>query len=345
MTLPPQAAALVARAAPGEVALHCVPADLDRHARYQDGYTVVTEQSILSVADGQVTRYPRRTGDRFAAHVMTGSGMLLAMRAANGGTGDHGETRVVAWFSRRHATAYLRLAAALGAPRAAAEAERNGPVRGRHQRGSDRRLCPGLGRGAAARPARCTAAPHVFPAPAARGHPVCPGIVRRRQSPHPGDPATDAHADRRLAGAAHHRAGPGGAAAQRHDRGVRAARRRRDSAQPQRGAAQLAAGVRPQKRGLRQRARHVATLHRRQAAGRRDQPGGHRHHQRAPLPGKLGYRRRQPATAVRPAVHRRLQPELAAGPADGGHHPARPAARRDRVAPGALDGAHPSSPA
>ena len=115
MIVPPPVAALVERAAPGEEPLHCLPTDLDRHARYQDGYTVITARSILAVAGGRVDRYPRRTGDRFAAHVMTGSGVLLVARA-----GDDGEQRTaseaVAWFSRRHATAYLRLAAALGAP-------------------------------------------------------------------------------------------------------------------------------------------------------------------------------------------------------------------------------------
>ena len=110
MTVPPEAAALAARAAPGETPLHCVPADLDRRARYQDGHTVVTERSILAIAGGRVDRYPRRPGDHFAAHVMTGSGVLLVARAGEGGGSE-----AVAWFSRRHATAYLRLAASLGA--------------------------------------------------------------------------------------------------------------------------------------------------------------------------------------------------------------------------------------
>jgi len=110
LTVPPEAAALAAQAVPGETPLHCVPADLDRRARYQDGYTVVTERSILSIAGNRVDRYPRRPGDQFAAHVMTGSGVLLVTRA-----GDGGGSEAVAWFSRRHATAYLRLAANLGA--------------------------------------------------------------------------------------------------------------------------------------------------------------------------------------------------------------------------------------
>ena len=109
MTLPPQAAALAAQAAPGETPLHCVPADLDRHARYQAGYTVVTEHSILAIAGNRADRYPRRPGDHFAAHVMTGSGVLLVARAGAGGGSE-----AVAWFSRRHAGAYLRLAAELG---------------------------------------------------------------------------------------------------------------------------------------------------------------------------------------------------------------------------------------
>ena len=50
MTVPPEAAALAARAAPGEEVLHCLPADLDRHARYRSGHTIVTERSILAVA-------------------------------------------------------------------------------------------------------------------------------------------------------------------------------------------------------------------------------------------------------------------------------------------------------
>ena len=120
LTVPPPVAALAARAAPGEEVLHCLPADLDRHARYQDGYTVITARSILAVAGGRVDRYPRRTGDRFAAHVMTGSGVLLVARAGDDGDdGDRAASEAVAWFSRRHATAYLRLAAALGAPASA----------------------------------------------------------------------------------------------------------------------------------------------------------------------------------------------------------------------------------
>ena len=110
MTVPPEAAALAAQAAPGETPLHCVPADLDRRARYQDGYTVVTERSILAIAGDRVDRVPRLPGDNFAAHVMTGSGVLLVARAGEGGGSE-----AVAWFSRRHATAYLRLAADLGA--------------------------------------------------------------------------------------------------------------------------------------------------------------------------------------------------------------------------------------
>ena len=112
MNIPPEVAALVARAAPGEAPLHCLPADLDRHARYQEGYTVITARSILAVAGDRLDRYPRRPGDRFAAHVMTGSGVLLVARTDRAG-GPASEA--VAWFSRRHATAYLRLAAALGA--------------------------------------------------------------------------------------------------------------------------------------------------------------------------------------------------------------------------------------
>ena len=117
MIVPSAVAALAARAAPGEAPLHCLPADLDRHARYQHGYTVVTASSILAIAGERADRYPRRPGDRIAAHVMTGSGMLLVARADGG---DGGSSQAVAWFSRRHATAYLRLAAALGAAESAA---------------------------------------------------------------------------------------------------------------------------------------------------------------------------------------------------------------------------------
>lgn len=118
MNVPPQVAALAARAAPGETPLHCLPADLDRRARYQDGYTVITERSILAIAGDRVDRYSRRPGDQFAAHVMTGSGVLLVARAGDHGRG--GGNDAVAWFSRRHATAYLRLAAALGSAASAA---------------------------------------------------------------------------------------------------------------------------------------------------------------------------------------------------------------------------------
>ena len=48
---------------------------------------------------------------------MTGSGVLLVARA--GGGDSRAASAAVAWFSRRHATAYLRLAAALGTPESA----------------------------------------------------------------------------------------------------------------------------------------------------------------------------------------------------------------------------------
>ena len=127
MIVPSAVAALAARAAPGEAPLHCLPADLDRHARYQHGYTVVTASSILAIAGERADRYPRRPGDRIAAHVMTGSGVLLVARADGG---DGGSSQAVAWFSRRHATAYLRLAAALGAAEAAAVPDHDAPQRG-----------------------------------------------------------------------------------------------------------------------------------------------------------------------------------------------------------------------
>ncbi len=128
MTIPPEVTALVARTVPGEAPLHCAPADLDRHAHFQNGYTVVTAKSILAIAGQQVVRYPRRPGDHFAAHVMAGSGMLLVAHAGNVG-GDGAGSQVVAWFSRRHAPAYLRMAAALGGAAAFADAERDAPAR------------------------------------------------------------------------------------------------------------------------------------------------------------------------------------------------------------------------
>ena len=122
MTIPPELAALIARAAPGETPLHYAPADLDRQARYQNGHTVITDRSIFAIAGERVVRHARRAGDRFAAHVMTGSGMLLVARRQDDSGGAAGITEAVAWFSRRHATAYLRLAAALGT----AEADHGG---------------------------------------------------------------------------------------------------------------------------------------------------------------------------------------------------------------------------
>ena len=125
MTLPPAVAAAVAAAAPSETPLHCVAADLDAHARYQDGHLVVTEKSVLAIADGRaVLHYPRTPGERFAAHVMTGSGIFMV--APQGGAG-----RTLAWFSRRHASAYLRLAAALdGSARVARRERDSGPADG-----------------------------------------------------------------------------------------------------------------------------------------------------------------------------------------------------------------------
>ena len=117
MTTPPAVAAVVARAAPQETPLHYAPADLDARARYQDGHLVVTERSVFAIVDRRVMlRHARAPGDRFAAHVMTGSGMLLVTAGAG--------SRALAYFSRRHAAAYLRLAAALGAGARAARQER-----------------------------------------------------------------------------------------------------------------------------------------------------------------------------------------------------------------------------
>lgn len=127
MTAPPPVAAVVAAAAPGEAPLHYAPADLDARARYQDGHLVVTERSVLAIAGGRVVlRHARRPGDRFAAHVMTGSGLFLVLpdhrgEAAGGAPGS----RALARFSRRHAGAYLRLAAALGGAARSARPERD----------------------------------------------------------------------------------------------------------------------------------------------------------------------------------------------------------------------------
>ena len=119
MTLPSGVAAAVSAAAPGETPLHWATADLDARARYQDGHLVVTEKSVLAIAGGRaVLHYTRIPGERFAAHVMTGSGMFLVTPA--GGAG-----RTLAWFSRRHATAYLRLAAALDGNAREARQERD----------------------------------------------------------------------------------------------------------------------------------------------------------------------------------------------------------------------------
>ena len=87
MTLPPAVAAAVSAAAPGETPQHSAPADLDARARYQDGHLVVTERSVLAIAGERVVlRYSRNPGDRFAAHVMTGSGMFLV--TPKGGAGS-----------------------------------------------------------------------------------------------------------------------------------------------------------------------------------------------------------------------------------------------------------------
>ena len=119
MKPPPEVAAAAASAAPGEKPLHCVAADLDACARYREGHLLVTERSVLAITGGRVVqRYTRTRGDRFAAHVMTGSGVFLV--TPEGGTG-----RTLAWFSRRHANAYLRLAAALDGSTRVARPERD----------------------------------------------------------------------------------------------------------------------------------------------------------------------------------------------------------------------------
>ena len=119
MTLPSGVTAAVSAAAPGETPLHCVAADLDARARYQDGHLVITEKSVLAIAGGRaVLHYARTPGERFTAHVMTGSGIFLV--APQGGAG-----RTLAWFSRRHASAYLRLAAVLDGSARVARRERD----------------------------------------------------------------------------------------------------------------------------------------------------------------------------------------------------------------------------
>ena len=119
MNPPPEVAAAVAAVAPGETPLHCIAADLDARARYQEGHLVVTEGSVVTTAGGRVLLHQARTpGERFAAHVMTGSGVFLVTPAGGG-------SRALAWFSRRHANAYLRLAAALDGTTRAARPERD----------------------------------------------------------------------------------------------------------------------------------------------------------------------------------------------------------------------------
>ena len=119
MRLTPAVAAAVASAAPGETPLHCVAADLDARARYRDGHLVVTERSVFTTAGGRVLLHHVRTpGDCFAAQVMTGSGMFLV-------TSDEAGSRALAYFSRRHASAYLRLASALDGSTRVARPERD----------------------------------------------------------------------------------------------------------------------------------------------------------------------------------------------------------------------------
>ena len=126
MTPPPAVAALVASDAPGETPLHYAPADLDARARYQHGHLVVTERSVLTIAGGRVLRrHARAHGDRFAAHVMTGSGMFLVSPEGASPDGAGAGSRALAYFSRRHATAYLRLAATLGGSARTARPERD----------------------------------------------------------------------------------------------------------------------------------------------------------------------------------------------------------------------------
>ena len=126
MTAPPPVLAVVAAAAPGEAPLHYAPADLDARARYQDGHLVVTERSVLAIAGGRVVlRHARRPGDRFAAHVMTGSGLFLLLPDDRGEASGAPGSRALARFSRRHAGAYLRLAAALGGAARSARPERD----------------------------------------------------------------------------------------------------------------------------------------------------------------------------------------------------------------------------
>ena len=102
MTAPPPVLAVVAAAAPGEAPLHYAPADLDARARYQDGHLVVTERSVLAIAGGRVVlRHARRPGDRFAAHVMTGSGLFLLLPDDRGEASGAPGSRALARFIRK----------------------------------------------------------------------------------------------------------------------------------------------------------------------------------------------------------------------------------------------------
>ena len=97
--------------------LHWAAADLTSAGRYQNGCLVATPGAVHLVVDGQLTDTVARTDSvRFAARVMTGSGVFLAY-------GEHG-SRALAWFSRGQAPDHLRLAAVLGAtPPPQAEAQ------------------------------------------------------------------------------------------------------------------------------------------------------------------------------------------------------------------------------
>lgn len=107
-SLPATVVAALAAAAIREPVLHHVPADLDGGARYQDGHLVVTGQHVFTIVGQRIAvQHARGSGDRFAAHVMTGSGIFFVASAQG--------TRALAFFSRRHASAYLQLAGTLGA--------------------------------------------------------------------------------------------------------------------------------------------------------------------------------------------------------------------------------------
>jgi ATP-binding cassette, subfamily B, bacterial len=105
---PASVVSVLRRNAPGDDLVGYAPTDLDGTLHYRAGHLVITEKRALMIVGEQIVdSHSRSSGEHFASHIMTGSGVFLVI--------GPGGTKALAYFSRRYADTYLRLADRLGA--------------------------------------------------------------------------------------------------------------------------------------------------------------------------------------------------------------------------------------